>query len=157
MVYYINIKSAYGVETIDEFETRKEAFQKENKKMNKQQLEKIKEFVGLNQGDLDIIYHLNELDLLELNDSYDIIEYFRDLNNDLIITNEEVIYYYKAMEYLQENDPSLNESLNLAADCGYDIENINSELLATLLKSVNNLNDYEDFLEELEKFLEEEF
>ena len=49
--------------------------------------------------------------------------------------NVEIIYYYKAMEYLMENDTSLQNSMQLAADFGYTPENINSELLASLLAS----------------------
>ena len=49
--------------------------------------------------------------------------------------NVEIIYYYKAMEYLMENDTSLQNSMQLAADFGYSPEDINSELLASLLAS----------------------
>ena len=37
------------------------------------------------------------------------------------------------MKYLSENDPSLSESIEIAQDMGYDLSNINSELLATIL------------------------
>lgn len=56
------------------------------------------------------------------------------------IRSEEIIYYYKAMELLQEHDPSLNHSLELASELGYTTDNINSELLATLL--------YQDILQD---------
>ena len=46
--------------------------------------------------------------------------------------NEEIIYYSKAIKYLQENDASLSESIELALEMGYYLENINSELLASL-------------------------
>src|SRR3990167_3960358 len=49
----------------------------------------------------------------------------------------EVIYYSNAMEYLAENDTSLRESMGLASDMGYEAKNINSELLATILKQQN--------------------
>lgn len=49
--------------------------------------------------------------------------------------NVEIIYYSRAMEYLMENDTSLQNSMELAADFGYTPENINSELLASLLAS----------------------
>ena len=49
--------------------------------------------------------------------------------------NVEIIYYSRAMEYLMENDTSLQNSMQLAADFGYTPENINSELLASLLAS----------------------
>ena len=46
--------------------------------------------------------------------------------------NEEIIYYSKAIKYLQENDASLSESIEIALEMGYYLENINSELLASL-------------------------
>ncbi len=49
------------------------------------------------------------------------------------INREEIIYYSEAIKYLQENDASLMDSIQLACDFGYDTKNINSELLATLL------------------------
>lgn len=64
----------------------------------------------------------------------------------------EVIYYHNAIEYLSENDPSLQESLGLAGDLGYTVENINSELLATLLKQEDvrgKLGEYRDDIEAL--------
>ena len=45
---------------------------------------------------------------------------------------EEIIYYYKATEYLLENDSSFKESLELAHDLGYTLENLSSETLATI-------------------------
>ena len=123
--------------------------------MDKKQLETIKEFVSATPSDFDILYHIDDFDLLECEDGADVLSYFENLNEDLKITNEEVIYYYNAMEYLSEYDSSLNESMELARDLG--VEYPNSETLATLLKSENNLNDYRDFLEELERFLDDNF
>ena len=44
----------------------------------------------------------------------------------------EIIYYNKAMEYLSEYDWSLRESAEIASSLGYELKNINSEMLATL-------------------------
>jgi len=55
--------------------------------------------------------------------------------------NVEIIYYYKAMEYLMENDTSLQNSMQLAADFGYSPEDINSELLASLLASQYSMEE----------------
>lgn len=77
----------------------------------------------------------------------------------------EVIYYSNAINYLKENDPSLRESLEIAEEFGYSPSNLNSELLATLLKQrleletwyeeqseVEDLfNEYEEYLSELEE------
>lgn len=56
------------------------------------------------------------------------------------INSDEVIYYSNAMEYLSKNDASLQDSMALAAEMGYEAKNINSELLATLLQQ-QNLNE----------------
>lgn len=53
------------------------------------------------------------------------------------ISETEVIYYSNAIKYLAENDAGLNTSMGLAADLGYDIRSINSELLATILQQEN--------------------
>tara|TARA_R100000951_G_scaffold102553_4_gene94703 strand:- start:181 stop:594 length:414 start_codon:yes stop_codon:yes gene_type:complete len=70
-------------------------------------------------------YISNTEDFTDVNDIFD------DLQNNGFF-NVEIIYYYKAIEYLKENDFSLCESLEIANEYGYTIENINSELLATL-------------------------
>ena len=44
----------------------------------------------------------------------------------------EIIYYNRAMEYLNEHDWSLTESAGIASDLGFELKNINSEILATL-------------------------
>ena len=54
----------------------------------------------------------------------------------------EIIYYSHAIEYLKEHDNSLNESLNLAAELCYEVQNLNSEVLASLLASQNARNDF---------------
>jgi len=49
------------------------------------------------------------------------------------ITNHEIIYYAYAMEILTKEDDSLKECMEIASDMGYEVANLNSELLATLL------------------------
>jgi len=57
---------------------------------------------------------------------------------------QEIIYYNNAVKYLSENDPSLRESLSLAYEQGYNIENLHSELLATLLYQQELLTSIEE-------------
>jgi len=65
---------------------------------------------------------------------------------------EDIIYYSRAIEYLKENDPSLSESLELAAECGFETQNLNSELLASLHASRKKEDDFYNFVyPELEK------
>ena len=56
-----------------------------------------------------------------------------------LINESEIIYYHKAIDYLKENDSSLFESLSIADELGYNVRNLNSELLATLLYQQNLL------------------
>ena len=117
----------------------------------------------LNQLLQDTLHELCEKYLKDdpfqyLDDSFveDIHEYtadeIRDELQDNGFFNEDIIYYYNAIEYLKENDTSLCESLELAAEMGYQTENINSELLASLHASRKKENDFYEFVyPELEK------
>lgn len=76
------------------------------------------------------------------------------------INNQEVIYYSKAMNYLFDNDSSLQQSLQLASEYGYTVENLSSEILATILyqdnlrKSLYSLCD--DIIAAIEDYNEEQ-
>lgn len=58
-----------------------------------------------------------------------------DILNDTDFFTVDVIYYFRAMEFLKEHDPSLSESLELASQYDYRPNQLNSELLASLLAS----------------------
>ena len=60
---------------------------------------------------------------------------------ETLINQEEVIYHGAAMEFLTENDASLFESLQIAADFGYEVQNLSSEILATLLLQARMTED----------------
>lgn len=100
------------------------------------------------------MYYVDKDELQECDDVYDIIQLFTDANDDRQITDTEIIYYTNAMDYLKEHDASLTTSLWLAADMGYTVQNMSSENLASLLVSDNNYDDYQRFLQELEKELD---
>ena len=101
----------------------------------------------------DEVYEYTNVDLAyileneEIEDIDGLYEYVEEDN----LTSEEVIYYADAMEYLRENDASLNESIEIALEFGYKLENINSEILATLLKSQKNGEVWEEYKEEIEE------
>ena len=67
----------------------------------------------------------------------------------------EFIYYSEAIEYLANNDQSLVDSMELANDLGYTTENINSCLLATMLKEDILTNTFWEYKEEIDELLEE--
>lgn len=66
------------------------------------------------------------------------------------ISEDEVIYYSNAIKYLAENDASLRESLGLAHELGYTADNINSELLATLLQQQNLNKELQGLISDIE-------
>jgi len=69
--------------------------------------------------------------------------------------DREVIYYATAMEYLTEYDTSLQESLGIASDMGFECGNLNSETLASLLQSQNVRNDFYENQGEIDEFFEQ--
>jgi hypothetical protein len=100
----------------------------------------------------DRFYEETGIDLAYMleNDEYTDIDTLMDDLREAV-GEIEVIYYNNAMEYLSENDPSLQYSLGIAHDMGYTAENINSELLATLLKQQNAMEAVEGYADELEE------
>ncbi len=129
--------------------------------MEKKQIEILKTIVEEEEKNFEfndyIFNYVDEEELVKIEDMHDLIEYLKNLNDNLEITQTDIIYYAKAIKYLAENDSALHQSLELAKYYGYTIDNINSELLASLLASENNLNDFEDFLKNIENRDEEIF
>jgi hypothetical protein len=86
----------------------------------------------------------------DFEDAKDFESYFEELKESTY--QVECIYYSNAMKYLTEHDNSLSESLEIASEMGYEVGDLNSELLATLLmqrKESEALYDAKDDLEDL--------
>lgn len=109
--------------------------------------EKIKKFFDeeIRMNDIDIMYYV---DTDYVKSFYDVLERIEDDNGFDI----DVIYYSTAMEYLMERDPSLRESLEIAHDFGYTADNINSELLASLLASKLCREEFMSYEDEITEF-----
>ena len=101
--------------------------------------------------EFDIMDYLQTDELDDIN-SYDELEEELNENGAFDI---EIIYYYKAMEYLKEHDTSLSESMEIAHECGFELKNINSEVLASLLASQNARDEFYELQNEIVEFLEE--
>lgn len=71
------------------------------------------------------------------------------------ISEQEIIYYSNAIEYLKENDPSLRDSLALAAEYSFKLEELDSEKLATILMQENIRNEAYKLAEKLADIFEE--
>lgn len=104
-------------------------------------------------------YYVKAADIADFWRVSDVEELVRE-KLERAISESEVVYYSKAMEYLTEHDVSLTESLRLAAELGYEPANINSELLATLLLQEKLREDLESdlsqFLDDLDDLEDEE-
>ena len=100
--------------------------------------------------EFDIMDHLTEDDL----DEMETFDELMDLLRDDGAFNIEIIYYNKAIKYLEENDPSLTESLNIANDCGYKTRDLNSEMLASLLASQQAEEEFYDYEDEINNLLD---
>jgi len=73
-----------------------------------------------------------DVDLASLYCNEDSFDDFCEKVGDIIM-QQEIIYYYEAMKYLIREDASLGQSLEIASEYGYNTDQLNSELLATLL------------------------
>ena len=97
--------------------------------------------------DINSILHYNDIN--DINDSDDLYETIQDAGGFEI----DIIYYYKAMEYLSNNDNSLYESVTIASEMGISTENINSELLASLHASQKARDDFYSITDEIDEIL----
>jgi len=110
-------------------------------------LERLKE---IQINNLDITYYIQDIeDVQTFDDLYELLDDNRAFQID-------IIYYSEAIKYLQEHDPSLHESMGLAAECGMEIENINSELLASFLASQKVMEDFYSYKDEINEILNDE-
>jgi hypothetical protein len=89
----------------------------------------------------DLFYWEKEFDSLD-----EFEEYVEDRINEV-----EIIYFSKAIDFLKENDPSLQYSLEIASDYWFTVDKLNSETLATLLLQNFIRKDFNEILEELKK------
>ena len=121
-------------------------------KLTTEQKDQIKKLQDNSDLDMDLLYFIEDSDAEDIDELTDHLQ-------DQQAFDVEIIYYANAMDYLRENDPSLQFSTEIAHNMGYEAKNTNSELLASLLASENEREAYEDIKNELEEILfpEEEY
>lgn len=71
------------------------------------------------------------------------------------INEQEIIYYSNAIDYLKDNDPSLTNSIALATEYDFELKNLDSEKLATILYQQNLNNESYSLAEKLSAIFEE--
>ena len=94
----------------------------------------------LSNCDISINDYIDTKDIIDIDnlENFDSSKTFDEITNimqDKNAFNLEIIYYSNAIDFLKKYDPSLNESLATAVEYGFSIESLNSELLASLLYS----------------------
>jgi hypothetical protein len=125
------------------------------KVLTQEHRDRVYKFLSELNTEVEVTYYVDVNDL-EVED-FD-IDMFESIYNTIQDSNgfeQDVIYYASAMDYLRENDPSLRESMDIASQYGYDIKNLNSELLASLLKTQNVIDDFNELKDEINEFFEE--
>ena len=113
---------------------------KTEEEMQEARYDAIYDWLNKQDSDIDLVYFYNE--------NIESFDEFRYAIEDGGGFNVDIIYYAKAIEYLAENDPSLMEAIEIASDMGYETQNINSELLASLLASQNARVQFEELEDE---------
>ncbi len=115
---------------------------------------KVENFLSELNTEIDVLNYV-DIDNIDMNNAYESIYEMIDENNGFDI---EIIYYNKAMEFLSNNDNSLRDSLEIADELGYNVSDLNSEILASLLASKLVREEFcelegeiTDFFEELEE------
>ncbi len=122
--------------------------------MNEKQIELLKKIIVEEEIGCDFNdYVCNWIDDEDLKSKEicELTEWFEELNDSEDITDKDIMYYSTAMKILSEDDPSLSLSTSIAAEQGIPTEDINSELLASLLASKECLEEYNDFIETVVK------
>ncbi len=114
--------------------------------------DKIKDFFkSIELTHLNVNEWLNNEDFesLDFSNAFDEI---LDLLENHNAFNIEIIYYKNAMDYLNMHDMSLTDSLELASEFGYKLEDLNSEILASLLASEITRQAFGGLSEDIDNF-----
>ena len=101
----------------------------------------------LSECDISINDYINIENIIDIDnlESFDHTIIFESITESLQENggfNLEIIYYSNAIDYLKKHDPSLTESLNIALEFCFEVQNLNSEVLASLLYSQNETENY---------------
>ena len=115
------------------------------------QTEKIYDFLKNLGTEVSILDYI-KIEDIDFENAFDYIfdKIYEDGGFDI-----EVIYYNTAIDYLMRNDPSLRISLNLAYELDFKVENLTSEVLASLLKSNMAKEEFLELEDEITDFFKE--
>jgi hypothetical protein len=115
----------------------------------KTRVEKIEDFLkSIYVENLDLMNCVDAEEVESFDDIYEAIDNSRGFE-------VEMMYYAVAMRYLTEYDTSLKQSLEIASELGYDMLNLSSEVLASLLASQKCREDFESKRDDIDDFFSE--
>ena len=120
--------------------------------LSRENLNKINDFfesIHLNHLNVNEFILESDLDILDFSNAF---EELLDLLDEKNAFDIEIIYYRNAMDYLYQHDMSLTDSLELANELGYQTQDINSELLASLLASQITRDAFFGLREDIDNF-----
>jgi len=118
---------------------------------------KTEKFISLSKENLSdkLLETFDFQNYLQNRDEIESFEEFEQILQDNNAFDIEVIYYSEAIKYLMENDTSLQESLEIANEFGYSVENLNSEILASLHSSREARNLFYEEQDTIQGFFED--
>lgn len=112
---------------------------------NRKLIDRIKEICDEKEilKDVDFEYELSMHDSIRDADQL----------NDIVYEHEILYTEYpgEAMDYLKEHDPTLEESLGIAREFGFDLGQLRANTLASLLHENNNRNDWHTVMKLLDE------
>ena len=85
------------------------------------------------------------------------IAYLDDEVVEYIDETSDITYYSSAMEFLTKHDNSLRDSLELAGEMCYKAQDLNSEILASLLNASRKRQEWDDIRDKADEVIEEFF
>jgi hypothetical protein len=103
------------------------------------------------EHNLDFSFECVDIENIDYNDAFNSIKDMLEEGNAFCV---EITHHENAMKYLTENDISLRDSLRLAKDHGFDLNNLSSECLASLLASEKARDDYNNLEHEINDFFQ---
>ena len=116
---------------------------------NLKEVEKLLDNYSIDGGD-KFSYWVDAIDIADCSDGREATEAMNEKLERAVQESSDIIYYSKAIKFLAENDNSLRESMKIASEMGYNVEDLNSELLASLLNYSQNMEQLSEDLEAFE-------
>jgi len=122
--------------------TKKELLEKINKQLEKTKF--LKEYFDIGDFEIELRNILGNRNEVTLEDLYELHERIEDC-----VYEKEIIYYTEACEFLMKHDPSLTDAIEEAVELGFELEQMDSTKLATILLQKYLREELYDFIEDI--------